>query len=149
MKKVKYSKSQRAAAEKFLAGHQLTLDSLDEPQKKAVISYTNGRRYLALCFVVFGFCLAIFITVAYFEYHKTYQLISHISEKISSGEVLNAHIYGTYCFKQGFGVGWQAFAGFVTLLNVVLIPLILRSKRQIITAFLPLLKQQSVNEKPA
>jgi hypothetical protein len=137
----KYSKSKLAAAEKFLADHQHTLDSLDEPQKKAVISYTNGRRYFALCFVVFISCSAVFISVAYVKYHKAYRLISLISENISSGEVLNADIYGTYCFKQGFLVGWQAFAGFVTLIYVILIPLLLRSKSQTITAFLPLLKQ--------
>lgn len=149
MIKAKYSNSQLAAAEKFLAKYGLTLDSLDEPQKKTVVAYANSRRWLTLCLIVFGFGLVVSITGVYLVTNRTYEWISQISERVQSGEVVNPHFYGVHCFKRGFSVGMHAFGGLYILCSIVILPILLRQKRQIISAFLPVLKSQSTDELPS
>jgi len=143
MKQKKYSESKIKTAQKFISKYDLSFDSLNELQKKAVISYTYGQKGLTLCLVIFLFSMAVSIVGAYLFYTRAQTGIDKISELSASGEIINLHEYGQFCFERGCSLGMHSFLALYMLLLSIILPLILRQKRQILDAFLPAIKQSS------
>ena len=146
MKQKKYSESKVRTAQKFLSKYAIPFDSLDEKQRKVVISYTYGQKLLTLCLVLFSFSLAVSIVGAYLFYTRAQNGIDKITELSVSGEAINLHEYGHFCFDKGCSLGMHSFLALYMLLLIIMLPLILKSKRQILDAFLPAIRQSAENE---
>ena len=146
MKQKKYSESKIKTAQKFLSKYDLSFNALDEQQKDSVVKYTFARKHLILCLATYIFSMTVFIIAAYLYYTRAQTGIDKIIELSASGEIINARIYGDFCFDKGVLFGMSSFIALYMLMFTIILPLTMRQKRQIIDAFLPALKQSSDNE---
>ncbi|MHC4552687.1 MAG: hypothetical protein ACYSUT_07970 [Planctomycetota bacterium] len=146
MNQKKYSESKIKTAQKFLSKYDLSFNILNESQKKSVVRHTQGRKYLLLCLVTYIFGMTVCVIGAYLYYARAQTGIDKIVELSASGEAINLRKYGVFCFEKGLLVGMSCFSALYILMFTIILPLIMRQKRQILNAFLPALKQPPIND---
>jgi hypothetical protein len=134
----KYPIKTLIAAEKLLADYQLNLNALNEPQKKAVLSYVHAKRYRLLVYILFVISLAVSLAGAFICYNGWHNLRPEVVSTFAASDSENLTPVTNAIFKAGFTFGMHLWTVFYMLSLLILLPVVLNGKYQIIKAFLPL-----------
>jgi hypothetical protein len=146
MKNVKYSASVQSAANRFLAGYNLTLEKLTEPQQKQVVIYIRAIRWwpwLLLCF------LAIMLVFGYGVMAQYNQMQDFIGKAViisNSGTEIDWQKISRFSLEHGFITGVYALTAVYMVLLTIFVPMNIHSQKRLLDAFLQALAPKSINE---
>ena len=146
MKQKKYSESKIITAQKFLSKYELSFDGLNESQKGIVIGYTQAKKHLLLCVILLTLGIIVCSISAYISYESVKYFIGVNCDlsTIKDNDALRS--FGKACFGLGFGSCLYSCVACLMLIYIIVISITLKTKRQILDAFLPVIEQPSDND---
>lgn len=143
---VRYSKKVVNAADRFLAGYNLTLEQLTKDQQKFVYHYIRIKKWWLWILITF---LIGIISCGYGslgEYLKIQEFIGKAIILSDSGTEIDWQKVCGFSFEQGFLVGIHTFNTIFFVMLSILVPVNIHGQKRLLDAFLSSLTPKSVNE---